>query len=166
MTSVEWNRQVAQHPLALALLNRLERPTAISDAQGGLVAMNAAFLAQATLLTGSDQNLTLVEGNLYDDRGVTLPMPVEASRLDPDAKTDGEWHLVELASRSVTLPVLAERFAQLSIPGATVLQLELREYAGFLNPLRVHQIESIMNALEGRLLDCLPLGSSICRSRG
>jgi EAL domain-containing protein (putative c-di-GMP-specific phosphodiesterase class I) len=166
MTTFEWNREAAQHPLALALLNRLERPAAISDALGGLVAMNAPFLAQARTLTNSDQHLTLVRGRLYDDRGLALPMPVVASRLDPGVESDGEWHLVELASRSVTLPVLAERFAQLSIPGATVLQVELREYGGFLNPLRVHQIESIMNALEGRLLDCLPQGSSICRSRG
>ena len=166
MTSFEGNRKAAQHPLALALLNRLERPAAISDPHGGLVAMNAAFRAQVKTLTSSDQNLTLARGSLLDDRGLALPMPVVASRLDPSVESDGEWHLVELASRSVTLPVLAERFAQLSIPGATVLQLELREYAGFLNPLRVHQIESIMNALEGRLLDCLPEGSSICRSRG
>jgi len=166
MTTFEWNREAAQHPLALALLNRLERPAAISDALGGLVAMNAPFLAQARTLTNSDQHLTLVRGRLYDDRGLALPMPVVASRLEPGAESDGQWQLVELASRSVTLPVLAERFAQLSIPGATVLQVELREYGGFLNPLRVHQIESIMNALEGRLLDCLPQGSSICRSRG
>jgi hypothetical protein len=32
MRSLESNRKAAQHPLALALLNRLERPAAISDA--------------------------------------------------------------------------------------------------------------------------------------
>jgi hypothetical protein len=45
MRSLVGNRQAAQHPLALALLDRLERPAAISDAQGCLVAMNAAFRA-------------------------------------------------------------------------------------------------------------------------
>jgi len=43
MRSLEWNRQAAQTPLAMALLNRFDRPAAISDPQGCLVAMNAAF---------------------------------------------------------------------------------------------------------------------------
>jgi EAL domain-containing protein (putative c-di-GMP-specific phosphodiesterase class I) len=166
MRSLEWNRQAAQTPLAMALLNRFDRPAAISDPQGCLVAMNAAFKAQASTLTGSDQNLTLVEGSLHDDRGRSLPMPVVLTRLDPGAGSSSEWHLVELASRSVTLPVLAERFAQLTPGAATLLQLELREQGGLLNPLGVQQIESIVNALEERLLGCLPQGSSICRSRG
>ena len=166
MRSLEGNREAAQHPLALALLDRLERPAAISDAQGCLVAMNAAFRAQAITLTSSSQNLTLVQGSLHDEQGRLLPMLVKLTRLDLGAAGGGDWHLLELASRSVTLATLAERFAQLSTPGATLLQVELREQGGLLNRLGLEQIESIMDALEGRLLACLPEGSSICRSRG
>jgi EAL domain-containing protein (putative c-di-GMP-specific phosphodiesterase class I) len=167
MTSLDSTQRGAQqHPLALALLDRFERPAAISDAQGCLVAMNAAFRAQARTLTNADENLTLVQGGLHDDRGRLLPMLLVVNRLDPGAGGGGDWHLVELASRSVSLPALAERFAQLTTPGATLLQLELREQGGLLNRLGLKRIESIVDALEARLLACLPEGSSICHSRG
>jgi EAL domain-containing protein (putative c-di-GMP-specific phosphodiesterase class I)/GGDEF domain-containing protein len=166
MRSQEGNRQAAEHPLALALLDRLERPAAISDIQGRLVAMNAAFRAQASTLSSSHHNLTLVQDQLHDEQGQPLPMRLMLTRLDSGAEGGGGWHLLELASRSVTLATLAERFAQLPTPGATLLQVELREQGGLLNRLGFQQIESIMDALEGRLLACLPEGSSICRSRG
>jgi len=166
MRSLVGNRQAAQHPLALALLDRLERPAAISDSQGCLVAMNAAFRTQASTLSSSHQNLTLVQGYLHNAQGRALPMLVMLTRLDPGEEGDGDWHLLELASRIVSLATLAERFSQLTTPGATLLLVELREQGGLPNRLGLEQIESIMDALEGRLLACLPEGSSICRSRG
>ena len=156
----------ARHSLAQALLNRFERPAAISDGQGCLVAMNAAFRAQTRIWISAEPKLTLVGGCLHDARGQTLQMLLVVTRLDSMGATGADdWHLVELASRAVTLQALAERFAACTVPGASLLQIELREQGGLLTRMGVERIESIVGALEARLLSCLPEGSSICRSR-
>jgi EAL domain-containing protein (putative c-di-GMP-specific phosphodiesterase class I)/GGDEF domain-containing protein len=167
MRGLNPSRHAAQHPsLIQSLLDHVERPAAISNPQGCLVAMNAPFRAQASTQASSDPSLSLVQGRLQDSRGRLLPMGVLVSHLDSAAEGGGGWHLVELTSSRVSLPALAERFAKLPTPEAALLQVELREQGGLLNRLGVDQIESIVDALEGRFLACLPEGSSICRSRG
>lgn len=166
MSTLPESQPGGSHSLAQALLNRFERPAAISDGQGCLVAMNAAFCAQTRIWISAEPNLTLVGGCLQDARGQTLPMRLVVTRLDSEgAEGAVNWHLVELASRTVTLQALAERFAALTTPGASLLQIELREQGGLLTRMGVERIECILDALEARLLSCLPEGSSICRSR-
>ena len=60
---------------------------------------------------------------------------------------------------------MAERFQNGGSGGSSLLQLELREQGGLLNPLGVERIEAIINVIQERLMVALPEGSSICRSR-
>jgi len=165
MSSSESAHTATAHPLARALLDHFGRPAALSDNEGNLVAMNASFRRQSEQL-GSDRGvLRLERGRLCDGTGRPLPLGVVATTLTPDlALTDG-WHLVELASRTISLPAMAERFDQLAGQGATLLKLELRKQGGLLNRLAVNQIKAIVDGLEERLLTCLPEGSAICRNR-
>jgi EAL domain-containing protein (putative c-di-GMP-specific phosphodiesterase class I) len=159
------------NPLAWALLDQLGRPAALSDATGQLVAMNAAFRRQTHLEEKANLlPIRLVGGRLRDAAGhlltpsqgvVTTGLP-PGEGVPPNAET--QWRLVELAHRSVSLPELARRFRTLS-GGAALLQLEPRAQPGLLHQLGLDRLEAILDALEERLLESLPAGSSLCRSR-
>ena len=155
-----------EQAFACALLEHFERPTALLDAKGRLVAMNTPFQRQSELVGSSLEGLRLERGLLRDGTGRTLSMVPLVSPLNPDNPITAGWQLLQLASRTVSLPAMAERFAQLEGQGAVLLQLELRKQGGLLNRLPVDRIETIVDRLEERLQNCLPEGSSVCRSRG
>lgn len=153
--------------LARALLDRFERPTALCDRSGRLVAMNAGF-RRAAERAGLDPDLSLVfaEGGLVDGEGRPVPLAVVHSELTSASLLGPDWQLLELPTQLVSLPGVARRFEQLGGQPAALLQVELREQGGLLNRLGVGHIQEIVDGLEQRLLSCLPEGTSLCRSRG
>jgi EAL domain-containing protein (putative c-di-GMP-specific phosphodiesterase class I)/GGDEF domain-containing protein len=152
--------------LVRALLDRIDRPMALCDATGEVVAMNGPFLKVAQRQGGDESPLTLANGVLLDHRGQALPLKVTIAELASALMAGPHWRLLEVPERVVSLPTLAGMFDQFQGQGAAILQLELREQGGLLNRLGVLLIEDIVDGLEQRLLDCLPEGSTLCRSRG
>lgn len=162
----------APDPLAWALLDQLGRPAALSEATGRLVAMNAAFRRHTQL--GDQANpraIRLARGRLWDDTGhaLTPPGSVHSSGLLPRAaresgSAESRWRLVELTQRCTTLPDLARRLPRLR-GGAALLQLELRPHPGRAAGLGLDQTATILDSLEERLLQTLPTGATLCRSR-
>jgi len=157
----------SDHGLARALLDRFERPTALCDRSGRLVAMNAGFRREAERRgLQPDVGLVLVEGVLLDGEGRPVPLDVVSSELTTASLLGPDWRLLELPTPVVNLPTIARRFEQLGGQPAALLQVELREQGGLLNRLGVGHIQEIVDGLEQRLLSCLPEGTSLCRSRG
>jgi len=152
--------------LVRALLDRFERPMALCDATGEVVAMNGPFLKAAQRRGAGESPLNLANGMLVDHQGQALPFNVITSELASDAMAGPRWRLLELPERVVSLQTLARMFEQFQGQGAAILQVELREQGGLLNRLGVSRIEAIVDGLEQRLLACLPEGSTLCRSRG
>lgn len=159
-------------PLAWALLDQLGRPAALSDTSGRLVAMNAAFRRHTQLGDQAQPSaIRLARGRLWDEAGhaLTPPGSVLSTGLNPAAAwgsgaTPSPWRLVELTRHCATLPDLARRLPRLR-GGAALLQLELRAQPG-LNPLLgLDQTAAILDSLEERLLQRLPAGATLCRSR-
>lgn len=94
-------------PLTQALLDRLDRPTALRAGDGRLVAMNAAFRRCARLEDPAiPLPIRLVEGRLWDGAGRVLPAgPLLSSALrtapgtgsvEGKGGTAEHWQLVEL----------------------------------------------------------------------
>jgi len=169
--SAQGARLPSANPLAWALLDHLDRPAALSDGQGQLVAMNEAFRRETHL---EEQPcllpLRLVQGNLRDAAGhpLLLPRGVVTTGVaigeGTSGGSQGTWRLVELRRPSVSLPDLARRFQRFS-GGAALLQLEPRAQPGLLQRLGLDRIEAMLDGLEERLLGCLPAGAILCRSR-
>lgn len=161
----------APDPLVWALLDQLGRPAALSEPSGRLVAMNAAFRRHIQL--GDQANpaaIRLARGRLWDEAGHALTPPgwVLSTGLNPAAATGSgaspsPWRLVELTRRCATLPDLARRLPRLR--GAALLQLELRSQPGLEPRLGLDQTAALLDNLEARLLQKLPAGATLCRSR-
>ena len=56
-------------PLAVALLHHFDRPVALADSHGNVVAMNAAFSRQACCPAVAMEDLQVSEGHIQDRRG-------------------------------------------------------------------------------------------------
>lgn len=164
--------EAAPDPLASALLDQLGRPAALSDTSGRLVAMNAAFRRHTQL--GDQANpaaIRLARGRLWDEAGhaLTPPGSVQSTGLNPaatkgSAAPGSSWRLVELTRRCASLPDLARRLPRLR-GGAALLQLELRAQPTVEPRLGIDQTATILDNLEQRLLQRLPAGATLCRSR-
>jgi EAL domain-containing protein (putative c-di-GMP-specific phosphodiesterase class I)/GGDEF domain-containing protein len=153
--------------LASALLERFERPTAVCDRSGRLVAMNAGFRREAERRgLQPDGGLVLVEGVVLDGEGRPVPLDVVSTELTTASLPGPDWRLLELPTAVVNLPTIARRFELLGGQPAALLQVELREQGGLLNRFGVEHIQEIVDGLEQRLLCCLPEDTSLCRSRG
>lgn len=154
-----------QRALALALLERIERPVALCGPGGELVALNALFRLELARLGVAEADLVFASGALQQ-AGEGIALPLIASDLADAALPSPEWQLLELPGRVVSRAALARLFEARRHDGLALLQVHLNDSAPSLRLLSESLNATLLDVLERRLLTLLPRGSTLCRGGG
>lgn len=151
--------------LVRALLDHIERPVALCDPAGRLVATNTLFRHELLEQGAPENGLSLSGTSLVDASGQPISLPLIRSELGAPALLGPEWLLLELPGRVVSRPALARIFENLRHTPSTLLQLQLHHGEALRRHLGDDLQDSLLDALERRLFSLLPQGSTLCRGR-
>lgn len=155
----------AQLELAQALLAHIERPVALCDPGGRLVALNGLFHLELVQRGVPQGALGLGASGLIDAEGRGIPLPLIRSQLGSTPLLGSEWQLLELPGRVVSLPTLARILEDPHRGAVALLRVELRNASALLARLGSERYDALIETLERRLLGCLPQGATLCRDR-
>lgn len=166
------------------LLERIERPAALADGQGVIVAANGAFCRRsgldlealrqrglqglcaaevAPLLQGAVASLgSELAGSPVADGAI----PLSLTRLPPSGGTEGVWCLLELLDQRVTLADLDDLVSARYADGAVLLHLQVLQLDLVRGRLGIAACEALIEEIAHRLEAALPGGGFFSRQGG
>ncbi|MEA5390478.1 hypothetical protein VB738_04295 [Cyanobium gracile UHCC 0139] len=163
------------------LLQRIERPAALADAQGVILAANGAFcrrsgLELATLRQRSLQELSaadvapLLDGTVATLRSdlVGVPqteavIPLSLTRLPATAGPGAVWCLLELLDQRVNLADLDGLVTDRYADGAVLMHLQVLQLDLVRGRLGIAACEALIEEIAHRLEAALPAGGFFSR---
>ncbi|WP_216902836.1 bifunctional diguanylate cyclase/phosphodiesterase [Synechococcus sp. CCY 9618] len=173
------------------LLRRIEKPAALADGQGVIVAANEAFCRRAGLelaeLRQRDlQQLCIADvtpllkgtvaalsSDLLGSPGADGAIPLSLTRLEATATDDGEppapergWCLLELLDQRVSLGDLDELVSARCPDGAVLLHLEVLQLDLVRGRLGIAACEALIEEIAHRLEAVLPSKGFFSRQGG